>query len=126
MAPQATQPRFVSVPRRRGEDKPDDGAWWPENRTLEDQLQYLFASWPPAHARISRVSYSPPDWDDRPRMVAVGEGRLVKTGSFPRDDTHLIVLTLSDGSRQSIRVIAPDTPPDEAAAIIDSLMPTAT
>jgi hypothetical protein len=125
MAPQATHPRFISAPRRRGEDRPDDGAWWPENRSLQDQLKFLFASWPATQQRISRVSYSPPDWDDRPRMVAVGDNRLVKTGSFPRDDTHLIVLTLSDGSRQSIRVIAPETPPDVAAEILEGLTPDA-
>ena len=125
MAPR-TQLRFVHAPRLRGEDRPTDGAWWPENRSLEDQLKHLFASWPPTSLRISRVGYSPPDWDDRPRMVTVGDGRLVKTGNFPRDDTKLIVLTLSDGTRQSIEVIAPDTPPDVAAKILERLTPATT
>lgn len=40
------------------------GAWWPCNRTLADQLDDVFAAWPPRAGRIVRVLYSPPDWDD--------------------------------------------------------------
>jgi hypothetical protein len=54
------------------------------------------------------VLYSPPDWDDRPRSVAVA-GRRVKTGSFPRDDTRQLQLTLGDGVRRTITVIPPET-----------------
>ena len=84
------------------------GAWWPSNRTLADQLDDLFSVWPPQAGRIVRVLYSPPDWDDRPRSVAVA-GRRVKTGSFPRDDTHELQLTLGDGVRRTITVIPPET-----------------
>jgi hypothetical protein len=84
------------------------GAWWPRNRTLADQLDDLFASWPPHAGRIVRVLYSPPDWDDRPRSVAAS-GRRVKTGSFPRDDTHQLQLSLGDGVRRTITVIPPAT-----------------
>ena len=84
------------------------GAWWPRNRTLADQLDDLFSAWPPQAGRIVRVLYSPPDWDDRPRSVAVA-GRRVKTGSFPRDDTHQLQLTLGDGVRRAITVIPPET-----------------
>jgi hypothetical protein len=84
------------------------GAWWPRNRTLADQLDDLFAAWPPEAGRIVRVLYSPPDWHDRPRSVAVA-GRRMKTGSFPRDDTHQLQLTLRDGVRRAITVIPPET-----------------
>ena len=84
------------------------GAWWPHNRTLADQLDDLFSAWPPRAGRIVRVLYSPPDWDDRPRSVAVA-GRRVKTGSFPRDDTRQLQLTLGDGVRRIITVIPPAT-----------------
>ena len=83
-------------------------AWWPRNRTLADQLDDLFSAWPPQAGRIVRVLYSPPDWDDRPRSVAV-TGRRVKTGSFPRDDTHQLQLTLGTGVRRAITVIPPAT-----------------
>jgi Family of unknown function (DUF5994) len=97
-----------------------DGAWWPENRRLSDQLGRLFAFWPPEGGRIARVLYSPPDWDDRPRSVAV-PGRMIKTGSFPRDDTHLLTLSLRDGRRRSITVIPPDTPTQEATEVLDAV-----
>jgi hypothetical protein len=84
------------------------GAWWPHNRTLADQLDDLFSAWPPRAGRIVRVLYSPPDWDDRPRSVAIA-GRRVKTGSFPRDDTHQLQLTLGHGVRRAITVIPPET-----------------
>ena len=94
--------------------------WWPHGRMLSEQLGDLFALWPPAAGRIARVLYSPPDWDDRPRSVAVS-GRRVKTGSFPRDDTRQIVLTMLDGRRLIVDVIAPGTPVDEAAALLRSV-----
>jgi Family of unknown function (DUF5994) len=97
-----------------------DGAWWPESRQLSDQLGRLFAMWPPDQGRIARVLYSPPDWEDHPRSVAL-PGRIVKTGSFPRDDTHQLTLSLLDGSRRSITVIAPDTSLLDAKEILDGI-----
>ena len=94
-----------------------DGAWWPASRSLTDELPAFFAAWPPERGRIYRILYSPPDWDDRPHSVPVS-GRRVKTGSFPRDDTHVLTVTLSDRTQRIITVIAPDTSPDEAGRII--------
>lgn len=51
--------------------------------------------------------FSPPDWDDKPRRVPVG-GRFVKVGSFPRDDTHLLLLALSDARVLRLLVVPPD------------------
>jgi hypothetical protein len=95
-------------------------AWWPRNRTLADQLDDLFSAWPPHAGRIVRVLYSPPDWDDRPRSVAVA-GRRVKTGSFPRDDTHQLQLTLGDGVRRAITVIPPKTAAQAAHDILTAV-----
>ena len=87
----------------------DDGAWWPSSRRLGEQLVGLFSVWPEAKGRIVRVLYSPPDWDDRPRAVAIpGRGR-VKTGSFPHDDRQRLVLTVLNGHRYIVAVIPPDT-----------------
>jgi hypothetical protein len=96
------------------------GAWWPHNRTLADQLDDLFSAWPPQAGRIVRVLYSPPDWDDRPRSVAVA-GRRVKTGSFPRDDTHQLQLTLGDGARRNITVIPSETSAQAAFDILTAV-----
>jgi hypothetical protein len=98
-----------------------DGAWWPESRRLGDQLGHLFALWPLEAGRITRVLYSPPDWEDHPRSVSV-PGRWVKTGSFPHDDTRRLTLSLRDGRRRSITVIPPDTPLREAQEVIDSVL----
>ncbi|WP_232524691.1 DUF5994 family protein [Nocardioides mangrovicus] len=97
-----------------------DGAWWPSNRRLEEQLDQLFAVWPPERGRVSRVGYSPPDWEDRPRAVMAG-GRRVKTGNFPRDDTHELTLVMSDGRRLRLLVIPPDTSPDHAQEQLTNL-----
>jgi len=97
-----------------------DGAWWPENRRLSEQLGQLFAFWPLGAGRIARVLYSPPDWDDHPRSVAVS-GRMVKTGSFPRDDNHQLTLSLLGGQRRSITVIPPETPTQMAQEVLDAV-----
>lgn len=83
-----------------------DGAWWPRTRSLTDELPTFFAAWPADRGRIHRILYSPPDWEDHPHSVAVGD-RRVKTGSFPRDDTHQLTVTLADRSSRVITVIDP-------------------
>lgn len=96
------------------------GAWWPASRDLVDQLPALFGVWPPEAGRIVRVLYSPPDWDDHPHSVDVGAGRRVKTGSFPRDDTHQLTVSMMDGTRHAITVIPPETAPETAAALLSA------
>lgn len=96
-----------------------DGAWWPRSRTLGDELAGLVDSWPATSGRIVRVLYSPPDWDDRPRSAAV-TGRRIKTGSFPKDDTHRLVLTVLGGQRFTLDVIPSDTPATDAADRLDA------
>jgi Family of unknown function (DUF5994) len=119
VAAMATHPHPARLALRPVFDrKLPSGAWWPESRTLSDQLGTLFASWPPEAGRIVRVLYSPPDWDDRPRSVGVGGGRRIKTGSFPHDDTQQVTLSMMDGERRAIRVIAPDSPPEAAAGLL--------
>ncbi|TCJ23355.1 DUF5994 family protein [Nocardioides jejuensis] len=103
--------------RDRVEPSLRDGDWWPESRVLEDELSHLFALWPPSAGEITRVLYSPPDWDDHPRSAPV-PGRRVKTGSFPRDDTHQLVLVMRTGRRLAIGVIPPGTAAGEAAELL--------
>lgn len=116
---QSPPARFAlrSVPARQL----TDGVWWPQSRRLSDSLGQLFASWPPAEGRIVRLLYSPPDWDDRPRSVSIPGGRI-KTGCFPRDDTHQLVLSMLDGTRRTITVIPPDTRADAAADLVDEAL----
>ncbi|MDZ5622858.1 DUF5994 family protein [Nocardioides bizhenqiangii] len=72
-----------------------DGGWWPRSRDLATEFAELVDDFPTQYGRIVRAVYSPPDWDDAPRRIAV-RGRSVKVGKFPRDDTHVIYLTTSD------------------------------
>jgi hypothetical protein len=89
------------------------GSWWPSSRDLQPELANLIDHFPAEVGHVSRGIFSRPDWDTVPRKVSVGRG-LVKTGSFPRDDTHLMVLTLSTGRRLSLLVVPHDT--EEEAA----------
>ena len=79
-----------------------DGGWWPHSRDLVTELPVLVAGFPPELGRIQRAIFSPPDWVPAPRRIPVRHG-FVKVGSFPRDDTHLILLTTSD--RRTLRVL---------------------
>lgn len=115
----ATHSLLHRLSLREGADKRKVvGAWWPRSRQLGEALPELFALWPREAGRISRVLYSPPDWDDHPRMVAI-PGRRVKTGAFPRDDTHELVLSMADRTRRRISVIPADTSAREAHQILD-------
>ena len=89
------------------------GAWWPQSRDLTVEVADLVDHFPEAAGRISRVLYSPPDWDGAHRRVTTARG-VVKAGSFPRDDTGLMVLSMSDHRRLRLLVVPPAT--DEATA----------
>lgn len=102
------------------QDQRPHGAWWPSDRVLSAQLKSFFDLWPASQGRISRVLYSPLDWDDHPRSVPV-TGRVVKTGSFPRDDTHELTLTMQDGRRLFVTVIPPATAPSKAARLLNKM-----
>jgi len=87
---------------------------------LNDELTDLIGWWPPDAGRIVRVIYSPPDWDDRPRSVAVAGRRRIKTGNFPHDDTHRLTLSLLGGQRRVITVIPPDSDQADASRVLHS------
>lgn len=92
-----------------------DGAWWPRSRDLARESIDLVDHFPADVGRISRLLYSSPDWDPtadgvRLRRVPVATG-TVKLGSFPSDDTHVMVLTLSTRERVRVLVVPPSTDP---------------
>jgi hypothetical protein len=96
-----------------------DGSWWPWSRDLQREAADLVDHFPTTHGRISRMLFSRPDWDDSSadgrgvRSIRAARGP-VKVGSFPSDDTHLMVLTMSSGQRLKLLVIPSDTPDREA------------
>lgn len=91
-----------------------DGGWWPQSRDLAVELADLVDHFPDDQPRLVRALYSPPDWDDHLRRVPTARGML-KVGCFPRDDTHLMLLTTAGGDRQVLRilVVPPDLTPDQ-------------
>ena len=89
-----------------------DGGWWPQSRDLAVELADLVDHFPPGYGRVARALYSPPDWDSPPRRVPV-TGREMKVGCFPRDDTHLIDLTMSDRTVLRILVVPPGLSRDQ-------------
>ncbi|QGN34444.1 DUF5994 family protein [Microlunatus sp. Gsoil 973] len=92
-----------------------DGAWWPRSRDLRQELPSLADHWPDTHGRIARALFSTADWDTAPRRI-LSRGSIIPASSFPGENTHKIILTLS-GNRRRIElvVIPPDTDPANAA-----------
>ena len=84
-----------------------DGAWWPYSRDLDTEVSDLVQQFPATQPRISRALYSRPDWDTAPRKVATGS-RSIKLGSFPSDDTHVLIVQLSDRTRLTLLVVPPE------------------
>src|ERR1044072_5916186 len=82
------------------------GRWWPQSRDLAVELADLVDQFPAVRGGVMRAIYSPPDWDAPLRRVRVRRG-FVKAGSFPRDDTHVMVLTMFDRSMLKILVVPP-------------------
>jgi hypothetical protein len=107
--------------RLSGEVSPDGigGSWWPRSRDLQREAADLVDHFPTSSGRISRMLFSRPDWDNSStdgrgvRSIRAARG-AVKVGSFPRDDTHLMILTMSSGRRLKLLVIPSDTPDVEA------------
>ncbi len=90
-----------------------DGGWWPQTREIDLELADLVDHFPAVLGRVYRVLYSSPDWNTQPRSVPVARGRI-KAGSFPRDDTHLLVLRMS--TRISLRLLV--VPPDHSSGAL--------
>jgi hypothetical protein len=86
-----------------------DGGWWPQTRDIGVELADLVDHFPVHLGRVHRALYSSPDWNTRPRSVPTARGR-VKTGSFPRDDTHLVVLRMSTRTSLRLLVVPPEHP----------------
>ena len=92
-----------------------DGAWWPRSRNLQREAADLVDHFPTASGRIVRLLFSRPDWDkSSERGHGVGTIRAargsVKVGSFPSDDTHLMIVAMASGRRLKLLVIPSDTP----------------
>jgi uncharacterized protein DUF5994 len=110
-APGTRQPRDpvrVALSPRPGKATLD-GAWWPQSRDLASELADLVDHFPVERGRVQRVLYSRPDWDTQPHRVVVARG-LIKVGSYPQDDTHLMMLRMSTRTDLRLLVVPPEHP----------------
>jgi len=73
----------------------------------------LVDNFPSAVGRVDRAVFSPPDWLPPSRRIRTARG-FVKVGSFPRDDTHVVVLRLASGEMLTMLVVPPTTSPNQA------------
>ncbi|MFC6285572.1 DUF5994 family protein [Nocardioides sp. GCM10027113] len=129
--PDDTVPVSERVPLRLGLRPPaleasgPDGAWWPQSRDLRTEAADLVDNFPVEAGHVSRLLFSRPDWDDAlvdgrgARRILARRG-FVKVGSFPSDDTRLMVAMLATGQRLRLTVIACDADPVEAAAVLEA------
>ncbi|NGN94942.1 hypothetical protein G5C66_19665 [Nocardioides sp. KC13] len=102
---------------------PVDGAWWPQSRDLQTEAADLVDHFPHRIGRISRLLFSRPDWDSivgQPSIRKIRAARgIVKVGSFPSDDTHIMILAMATGDRLRLLVVPHDTAPELAARIME-------
>jgi len=95
------------------------GIWWPQSRNLQVETADLVDHFPDQVGYVDRLLFSRPDWDN-PVVDGRGVRRIrarrgpVKAGSFPSDDTQLMILLLASGRRVSLTVIPSTTDPVEA------------
>lgn len=101
---------------------PLDGGWWPQSRDLQVEAADLVDHFPARVGRVSRLLYSRPDWDPGPSGSALRKIRarrgFVKVGSFPSDDTHLMVAVLSSGTRLRLVVLPSSSGAEDAARVL--------
>lgn len=83
-----------------------DGGWWPQSRDLAVEVADLVDHFPEGLGDITRAVFSPPDWDRSERRVPVARG-VLRLGSFPRDDTHLMCLIMTDMRILRVLVVPP-------------------
>lgn len=97
---------------------PLDGAWWPQSRDLQTEAADLVDAFPEPVGRVERMLFSRPDWDvlpGTPSMHRIHARRgVIDVGSFPSDDTHVMVVTLWSGQRLRLLVVPSDTSPGVA------------
>jgi hypothetical protein len=96
---------------------PLDGAWWPRSTNLEAELAELVDHFPAKSGRIVHAVFSVPDWRPAHRRIKVKRG-IIKVGSFPRDDSHRIMLSLSSREILQLMVVPPHSSPSLALAVM--------
>lgn len=98
-----------------------DGAWWPASTRLEDELPELIASIEQHLPSVVLVAYSRNGWSAAPAKISLGGGRCpVELVGFDSEPGVIIVIG-QDGHHVTLRVIAADTQPGEAALALEEI-----
>jgi hypothetical protein len=97
---------------------PLDGAWWPQGRDLQTEAADLIDNFPAIRGRIDHIVYSAPDWSPAGRRIKAARGSI-KAGSFPGDDTHVILLSMAGRHLLRLLVVPPNTPQTDAHFMLD-------
>lgn len=88
-----------------------DGFWWPHSRDLYAEATQLVDEFPKVLGRVTRILFSAPDWDNElnqqtKRWLQTKNSRI-KIGSFPDDDTNLLILRTDRETRLVLLVVPP-------------------
>ncbi|MDR6175398.1 hypothetical protein QE364_000019 [Nocardioides zeae] len=96
------------------------GAFWPQNRRLGEQLDRLLTLWPRGQelGTLSTVIYCPVDWEGGPSTVIIRRRRYLTTYLSAGDDSHLLTLVRGTRPPRHVEVIAHDTDPRTAEAVL--------
>ncbi len=102
---------------------PVDGAWWPQSRDLQAEAADLVDHLPELVGRVERLLFSRPDWDavagaPSARRIQSHQGPI-EVGSFPSDDTHVMVVKMLGGQRLRLLVVPSDTDPSVAEDVME-------
>jgi hypothetical protein len=103
-----------------------EGVWWPQSRDLHVEEADLVDHFPDQAGHVDRLLFSRPDWDS-PVVNGRGVRRIharggpVRVGSFPSDDTQLMILLMASGRRVSLKVIGSATDPLDAVQQLRAL-----
>ncbi|MEU7151955.1 DUF5994 family protein [Streptomyces sp. NPDC045470] len=109
--------RLALLPRGTGLHR-IDGAWWPRSRHLADELPPLLDALAPRWGRITRVTVDDTMWHTGPDRLVLGRRVIHISRSVGMGHHHSVCLLTLGTGRCDLRVIAPDTPPDQAEHVM--------
>ncbi|WP_019969528.1 DUF5994 family protein [Mycobacterium sp. 141] len=99
-----------------------DGAWWPASKRLEDELPDLVAAIERYLPSVVLVAYSRDGWIAPPARISLGDHHQpVEVVGFESDEPGAVILIGQDGHHLTLRVVDPDTEPQEAGLILDQI-----
>jgi hypothetical protein len=94
-----------------------DGAWWPQTDELPAELPDLLTVLSVRLGDVARVTYNLGEWTNVPRRIVI-DGRTVRLDGYNRQPPHTVGILNGRGQKIDLLVVAPNTEPDRAHAIV--------